>query len=445
MDHKEYPTSVTSRSLEAQCSEPSDQQSDRKINPEQTGLPPIDGGIHAWLFLTASAVLEAIVWGYAFAFGIFQDYYSTHEPFQGSENIAVIGTCAMGIAYLIAPLAIVIMILVPWIARWVSTMGVVIMCLSLALSSYSTNVTHLILSQGIAFGTGGCLCYTPSILFMAEWFDKRKGLAFGLVWAGSGLSGIIFPLALQWLLDQYGIETTLRASAVALFVLALPFLYFHRPRLPITESACHHRLNFHFLYNKVYLIYQLGNTLEALGFFLPTLYLPTYARSLGANDFLSSLTVTLVNLASVFGCVFVGFLSDRYHVTTCLMLSTFGTVVSVFFVWGFATSIPPLYVFCVAYGLLAGGFSSTWSGISQEIQRANPSADATVIFPFMETGRGIGNVASGPLSEALLKADVWKGRAWGAYGSGYGTLVVCTGVTALMGGICVVARQFKWV
>lgn len=33
--------------------------------------------------------------GYAFAFGIFQDYYSTHEPFQGSGNIAIIGTCAM--------------------------------------------------------------------------------------------------------------------------------------------------------------------------------------------------------------------------------------------------------------------------------------------------------------------------------------------------------------
>lgn len=33
--------------------------------------------------------------GYAFSFGIFQDYYSVHEPFRGSGNIAVIGTCAM--------------------------------------------------------------------------------------------------------------------------------------------------------------------------------------------------------------------------------------------------------------------------------------------------------------------------------------------------------------
>lgn len=356
------------------------------------------------------------------------------------------------------------MILVPRIARWVSTMGVIIMCLSLALSSFSTSVTHLILSQGIGFGIGGCLAYTPSILFMAEWFAKRKGLAFGIVWvsprlkhalgeieltnhmeAGSGVSGVIFPLGLQWLVDRYGIQATLRISAVVLFILAAPFLYFHRPRLPVSETACHHRLDFRFLYSKVYIIYQLGNTLEALGFFIPPIYLPTYARSLGASDFLSSLTLTLVNLASVFGCVFMGSLSDRYHVTTCIWISTVGTVISVFFIWSFSTTIPLLYIFCIAYGLLAGGFSSTWAGVAHEIQRANPSADATVIFPFMETGRGIGNVASGPLSEVLLKADRWQEHAWGAYGSGYGTLVVWTGVSAVMGGISVAARQLKWV
>lgn len=59
------------------------------------------------------------------------------------------------------------------------------MCLSLGLSSFASNVTHLILSQGIGFGFGGCLAYTPSILFMSEWFVKRKGFAFGIVWVSA--------------------------------------------------------------------------------------------------------------------------------------------------------------------------------------------------------------------------------------------------------------------
>ncbi|KAJ5407598.1 hypothetical protein N7509_001481 [Penicillium cosmopolitanum] len=396
-------------------------------HPYGDGLPPVDGGRHAWLFLLASAMLEALVWGYAFSFGIFQKYYSTHEPFQGSNNIAAIGTCAMGIAYLIAPLPIIGMILLPQIARWVSTIGVILMCFSLALSSFSTSVTHLILSQGIGFGVGGSLAYTPSILFMPEWFVKRKGLAFGVVWSGSGLSGVLFPLAIEWLLNRYGVPTTLRISSVGLFLLSIPFLYFHRPRIPVSHSVVQRRINFRFLYSKVFLIYQIGNTVQALGFFLPTIYLPTYASQM------------------VFGSIIIGFLSDRYHVTTCLLITTAGSVISVFFIWGFSSSLWSLYVFCIVYGLLAGGYSSTWSSIAHEIQHANPATDVSVIFPFMETGRGIGNVASGPLSEALLKVDGWQSHAWGTYGSRYGTIVLWTGITALIGGLAVMARYLKCV
>jgi hypothetical protein len=62
-------------------------------NPTQ--LPPVDRGKDAWLFLTACFVMEALVWGFAFTYGVFQAYYSTHELFRDSRNTALIGTCAM--------------------------------------------------------------------------------------------------------------------------------------------------------------------------------------------------------------------------------------------------------------------------------------------------------------------------------------------------------------
>jgi hypothetical protein len=33
--------------------------------------------------------------GFAASYGIFQEYYSTHAPFAGESNIAVVGACAM--------------------------------------------------------------------------------------------------------------------------------------------------------------------------------------------------------------------------------------------------------------------------------------------------------------------------------------------------------------
>jgi hypothetical protein len=60
MEHNEYPPSLTSRSTSFV---PSDQQSDSRIILDEKKLPPVDGGAQAWLFLIASSMLEALVWG----------------------------------------------------------------------------------------------------------------------------------------------------------------------------------------------------------------------------------------------------------------------------------------------------------------------------------------------------------------------------------------------
>ncbi|CAG7963203.1 unnamed protein product [Penicillium nalgiovense] len=406
-------------------------------------LPPVDGGFQAWMFLAACVMIEALIWGFAFAFGVFQKYYHAHEPFQDSNMVAVIGTCATGISYLSCPLVIAAMILLPQWGRWFSSFGLIIMCLSLALGSFSSNITHLVLSQGVGFGIGGCIAYSPSILYMDEWFVHRRGLAFGITWAGSGVSGIIFPIGLEKLLNRFGFETTLRVISVVVFLLAAPFIYFHKPRLPVRKTVDYQRLNFRFLMTRIFCIYQLGNIIEALGFFLPGIYLPTYARSIGATDFLSSLTVTLLNLASVFGSVTMGHLADRYHAITCITISTVGSTLAVFFLWGFASSLPTLFVFSIAYGLFAGCYSATWAGITHEVRRVDPSADATMIFSVIAFGRGIGNVVSGPLSEAIVSVDSWKGSAIAGYGSGYGLIILCTGLSCLLSGVCIVAHHTK--
>lgn len=56
--------------------------------------PPRDGGINAWLFLAACFAIEALVWGFAFTYGVFQAYYSDIPQFKDG-NIPVVGTCAM--------------------------------------------------------------------------------------------------------------------------------------------------------------------------------------------------------------------------------------------------------------------------------------------------------------------------------------------------------------
>lgn len=261
--------------------------------------------------------------------------------------------------------------------------------------------------------------------------------------AGTGLSGVILPIVMQWLLNTYGHQTALRVWSIVLIIMGGPLLFYVRPRLPISRSSRTRPFDFRFLWDATFLIYETGNILEAMGYFLPTIYLPSYARSLGASSIEATLTVMLFNLASVFGCVIMGSMVDRYHATTCILMSTIGSTIAVFLIWGFAVSLAPLYIFCILYGLFAGSFTSTWPAVVNEIKKKNTYVEPSIIFGVLSTGRGIGNIVSGPLSEALLDQRPWQGIAAKAYGSGYGPLIVFTGVSAFLGGLGVVARSSK--
>ncbi|KAI0179308.1 MFS general substrate transporter [Hypoxylon sp. FL1284] len=413
---------------------------------QEFSLPPVDGGKDAWLFLAACFAIEALVWGFPFAFGVFQDYYSTHEPFADSPNIAVIGTCAMGVMYLTAPLIIGLLRIFSRWARWTSLLGLFVMCLSLAMSSFSTNVSHLIATQGALYALGGSIAYCPCILYMDEWFVQRKGLAYGIMWSGTGLAGVLLPLLLEFLLHTLGFRTTLRLWSGLLFALTIPLACFIKPRLPQSATSHVKPFNLKMFMIPSFWLYQLANVVEATGFFLPGIYLPTYARSaLGAASYSSAITILLVNVASVFGCVAMGWFIDRLHVTTCILLSTIGATTGVLLIWGLSSSLPLLYLFCIVYGLFAGSYTSAWPGIMKDIVRKGETigggyVDPTMVFGWLAAGRGIGNVVSGPLSETLIQGLPWKGdtAAYG-YGSGYGSLIVFTGVTALVGG-----ASFMW-
>jgi MFS family permease len=136
----------------------------------------------------------------------------------------------------------------------------------------------------------------------------------------------------------------------------------------------------------------------------------------------------------------MGTLTDRLPATTCILISSVGAAVGVFVIWGLSSSLAVLYVFCVVYGLFAGSFTSTWPGIMRALGRNDgedadgraAALDPTMIFGWLCAGRGLGSLVSGPLSDALTKGMPWKDHASAAYGSGYGTLIVYTGITAAL-------------
>lgn len=387
---------------------------------------------------------------------------------MGHTGIAAIGTCALGIMYLDLPIIFAIIQRYPRSRQWLSAVGLFIICLAMGLSSLSTKVWHLMLTQGVIYAIGGSMAYSPIIGYVDEWFVKRKGLAFGIMWvrdspsfahsfllclnskltilqAGTALSGVIIPLLMQHVLEKYGYATTLRVWAITLFILIAPLLYFIKPRIPISPNTTSRPVDFSFLKTRIFSLYQICNVIEALGFFLPSIYMPSYARSLGANSVMAALTVVLNSVAAVFGCLAMGSVIDRWHVTTCLAASTAGAVVSVFCIWGTTSNLASLYAFAVLYGFSAGSYTTCWPGIMRDVSRKRVGAEPGLIFAALAAGRGVGNVASGPLSEAFVRLAKSGWDASGGFGTEYGPLIVFTGVTALFGGTTILGRRVGWV
>lgn len=188
----------------------------------------------------------------------------------------------------------------------------------------------------------------------------------------------------------------------------------------------------------------MGLIMESLGYFIPSIYLPTFARSLGLSPSIGTLLVALVNAASVPSTILLGMLTDRFHVTTVVIISTVGAVLSVFLFWGCSDALPLLIVFSILYGFFAGGFVSTFAGVVKAAKGLDETTDVGSLLGFLSAGRGIGAVASGPLSAALLDSRPWQGKAGLGYGSGYGGLIVFTGITAAVGSVSFFGRQLGW-
>ena len=333
----------------------------------------------------------------------------------------------------------------PRLAETLKWAGMPVMAAALIGASFATKVDHLIATQGVIYAIGGSIVYYPTLIWLDDWFIRKKGFAYGVMWAGTGAAGLVIPFIMNALLARYGFRTTLRVWAVTILLISCPLLYFLRPRVPVSRISATPRHGLGFLQTSTFWVLITGFVISSLGYFIPSIYLPTFARSLGLSPSIGTLMVALTNASTVFSTIIMGWLIDRFHVTTIIVLCSICSSVSVFVFWGLSTALPLLTIFSIMYGFFAGGLISTIAGMIKVVKARDEGADVGILLGLLSAGRGIGALLSGPLSEWMIKGKPWEGATGQAYGSGFGSLIVFTGVTATVGGLSFFGRTLGWV
>lgn len=92
-----------------------------------------------------------------------------------------------------------------WGARRTFGVGAVVLTLGLMLSSQIQSITHLAITYGCIAGLGfTILGLGPQASLIARWFKKRRGMAIGIAFAGTGIGTLLIVPGAEWLISTYG-------------------------------------------------------------------------------------------------------------------------------------------------------------------------------------------------------------------------------------------------
>jgi predicted MFS family arabinose efflux permease len=251
------------------------------------------------------------------------------------------------------------------------------------------------------YGIGFIIFYYPILSFVNEFWIERRGMAYGLLCSASGVSGVVMPFVIAKMLDKYGYPTTLRAIAVGLAILTGPLIPSLKGRLPPTSQNAVGKTDWKFLKTPLFWFYSASNFIQGLGYFFPSLYLPSYATSIGLSATQGALLLALLSVSQVLGQFSFGYLSDRrLPLNVLLVTSTVVSAVASLALWRFARSLAPLVVFSLFYGFFGAGYVAMWARMGTAVSK-EPTA-ALAIFSWFCFGKGVGNVSAGPISASLM-------------------------------------------
>lgn len=172
--------------------------------------------------------------------------------------------------------------------------GVVLETAAFVGASFTTQIWHLILSQGVAFGAGMGFLFTGTVGLIPQWFRARRSLANSLGTAGSGFGGLTYSLAAHAMITTLGLAWAFRILAILAFVVngACSFTARDRNReVAAVHQAFHGEL---FRRPELYLVLAWG-FFSILGYIIVVFSLASYASAVGFTSTQGSIVAAIFN------------------------------------------------------------------------------------------------------------------------------------------------------
>ncbi|QRW21842.1 glycoside hydrolase family 61 protein [Rhizoctonia solani] len=388
---------------------PSEVEKTAKAEPEihvypaigdPTPVRPIDAGIdnddlfpeggRGWLVILGCFMLSAMTLGFGCVELMVAEYYR-HNILVGTSD-SVLGLLG-------------------------STQGAVGTLSSLFIGKLGDRYGYKGVLQGLATG----LCFPFVLAYPSQWFKRRRGLATGIVAAGSSFGGGTATLILRAMLTHISFRNTLLIYAgIHCVFMSIAICLVKEGPAGAATRAIRGRAGWadkEVLKDPVFWSTALSMGLCIFGFFSPYFFMPTYAASriptLSAQY--TVLPSSIMNFSSALGRSLVGLVADSIGPANAFICAITISALSQLLIWNFAYNYVTIMVFSVAFGATGGCFLSLMTPLAAQLFGTRNLAGLTGTFNFFMTP---GNLAAAPIAGLILSASGGNWHAPISYSGG---------------------------
>jgi MFS family permease len=301
--------------------------------------------------------------------------------------------------------------------RWITTIGVLLMSLGFGLASLSTQVWHLLLTQGLLYGIGSSMIYFPILSIAPEYFDAHRGTAMGFILSETGVGGLIFSPSFQAMLKRFGPRWTLRFLSFLNLAISLPIALTASPSRFIHRRPTHIDLK---TTSKPAFIFSVGAAfLSAAGNLLPGIFLPQFSVAIGYSAGFGAILLAISNGVASASQTLVGFAGDKFGRQNTLLFMVTLSLISTLAFWlgslsGGSASKGLWLAFVVFYRISNGGYNALFPTMVAEVFGMHVYTSVNGFMYFM---RGLGAMVGSPVGGKILGSgdkglSSWKGVVW---------------------------------
>ncbi|KAF2031231.1 MFS general substrate transporter [Setomelanomma holmii] len=376
------------------------------VNPWHPSQFP-DGGKNAYLCLLGGFCCLFCSFGWLNCLGVFQNYYQFHQLRDYSPStIAWIPSIQIFIMFFPGPI-------VGWVndnhgPKYLLIFGTFFHVFGLMMTSLCKEYWQFILAQGICSPLGLNCIFQAGTTTIPTWFLKKRGLAYGIMAAGSGLGGIIFPIMASHLIPEVGFGWTLRIIAFMILGLMLVANVTVTSRLPPRPRPFQLKVFLEPFKDTKFVLVTIASFFFFFGLFIPINFIEIEAIHDGMSTRLAGYLLSVLNAASIFGRIIPGALADK--VGKFNMQSLWCLVAGIIVLaLGLPANGNAAYItFAALYGFASGAYVSLLPAQIAQISKVEQiGVRVGVTFAVISFAGLVGN----PIAGAIVEAD--NGSYWG--------------------------------